>query len=367
MALTLIADAWASAHGRDLVVLTVDHGLRPESAAWTDTCARLAGRLGRPFEALAWAAEQKPATGLPAAARSARHRLLAEAARRAGARVLLLGHTADDVAEAAAMRAAGSTTPSPREWSPSPVWPEGRGLFVLRPLLEVSRADLRVWLTSRGETWIDDPANTDLRFARSRARAAGPLPVAATLDAPLELAALAAEAGGVITLPRRALASAPEPVARRFVALASVCAGGGERTPARGRAERLARALRVEGPIVATLAGARIEADAQDVRIFRNVGEAARGGLAEAQRPGVWDGRFELGGAGPVRRLAGVARGLDGRDSAAVAELPAAARGGLPVAVDAAGRVTLLAAPDAGSLVGARLRAAAGLVQREPA
>jgi tRNA(Ile)-lysidine synthase len=359
VALTLIADAWASAHGRDLVVLTVDHGLRPESAAWTDTCARLAGRLGRPFEALAWAAEQKPATGLPAAARSARHRLLAEAARRAGARVLLLGHTADDVAEAAAMRAAGSTTPSPREWSPSPVWPEGRGLFVLRPLLEVSRADLRVWLTSRGETWIDDPANTDLRFARSRARAAGPLPVAATLDAPLELAALAAEAGGVITLPRRALASAPEPVARRFVALASVCAG---RCPFPA-----ARALRVEGPVVATLAGARIEADAQDVRIFRNVGEAARGGLAEAQRPGVWDGRFELGGAGPVRRLAGVARGLSGGDRAAVAELPAAARGGLPVAVDAAGRVTLLAAPDAGSLVGARLRAAAGLVQREPA
>ena len=34
----------------------------------------------------------------------------------------------------------GSTLGRVREWSPSPVWPEGRGLMLLRPMLEVRRA-----------------------------------------------------------------------------------------------------------------------------------------------------------------------------------------------------------------------------------
>lgn len=108
LALLLMAHTWAQAHGRRLLVLTVDHGLNPQSAAWTNACAARAERLGAEFQALDWTGP-KPATGLPAAARAARHRLLADAARGAGARVLLLGHTADDGLEAQAMRRAGST------------------------------------------------------------------------------------------------------------------------------------------------------------------------------------------------------------------------------------------------------------------
>lgn len=361
-----MADAWARDRDRELLVLSVDHGLRPESAAWIARCADLTQRLGRRFEALAWTGP-KPTTGLPAAARAARHRLLAEAARGAGARVLLMGHTVDDVAEAAAMRAAGATTPSPREWAPSPVWPEGRGVFVLRPLLGVPRADLREWLSARGEAWIDDPANTDLRYARSRARAAGaPAGPKPEDDTPLDLAALAEEAAGVISLPRSALRAAPLAAVRRFVAIAAVCAGGGERLPAGYRVQRLAETLRRHGPVIATLAGARIEADEAQARIFREAGEARRGGLMEARLPGVWDGRFELAGEGPVCRLAGAARRLPDAQRTALRALPAAARGGLPITLDEGGGARLLVAPDASSLVGERLRAAAGLVQLEP-
>lgn len=365
LALTLMADAWAHAQGRELVILTVDHGLRPESVTWTERCAGLAARLGRRFEAAVWTGE-KPTTGLPAAARSARHRLLAEATRRAGAKVLLMGHTADDVSEAAAMRAAGSSTPSPREWSPSPAWPEGRGIFVLRPLLGVSRADLRSWLVARGETWIEDPANDDPRFARSRARAAGaPWVEPVDEEPPLALAALASEAGGVISLPRSALAAASEPEVTRLVSLATVCAGGGSHLPAASRVARLAAALRDGDPVVATLAGARVEADSAELRVFREAGEARRGGLADGIRPCVWDGRFELHGDGPVRRLAGAARRLSPTERASLRGLPPAARGALPISMDD-GAARLLAAAETPSLVGARLRAAAGLIQREP-
>jgi len=364
LALTLIADAWAREAGRDLLILTVDHGLQPDSAGWTRACAATAQRLERPFRALAWTGE-KPKAGLPAAARLARHRLLADAAREAGARVILLGHTADDLAEAAAMRAAGSTTPDARPWAPSPVWPEGRGLFVLRPLLTVRRADLRDGLAARGETWIEDPANADPRYARSRARLAGaPLPTEAPAQGPLALAAAATEWAGVITIRRPALQAAPADDVRRFVRLAAVCAGGGERLPATARVARVAAALQGTEALVATLAGARIEADDGAVRIFREAGEAARGGLAPVQPPAVWDGRFEISEGHEVRRLAGLARQLPPQQQAALKDIPAAARSALPVVVEEDGAVRL-ASPD--SLVGERLCAAAGLIQREPA
>nr|WP_296455757.1 tRNA lysidine(34) synthetase TilS [Phenylobacterium sp.] len=343
LALTLMADAWAREHGRHLLILTVDHRLQAESAAWTDRCATLAARLGRPFRALAWEGD-KPATGLPAAARRARHALLADAAREAGAHVILMGHTAGDLAEAAAMRAAGSTTPDPREWSPSPVWPQGRGVFLLRPLLAAGRADLRTWLSARGETWIDDPANTDLRYARSRARAATsvPAPIEPPPDRGLPLEGVAT--GGELVFDRPALRRAPSTEVRRLVATACVCAGGGERLPAGSRVARAADAALGTERFISTLAGARIEADGARIRITREPGEAARGGLQPMELPAgrevVWDGRFAITAQAP---------GLVVRP----------ARRGDPF-VERADAATIV------PLVGDRFRAAMGLVEGEP-
>lgn len=365
LALTLIADAWARRARRELLILTVDHALRPESRDWTAACAAVATRLGRPFRALVWEGA-KPRTGLPAAARAARHRLLAQAARDAGAKVVLMGHTADDLAEAAAMRAAGSTTPSPREWSPSPAWPEGRGVFLLRPLLTIGRDELRHDLATRGQEWIDDPANTDPSYARARARLAGAPAVEGDEASALALAGDAAEAAGIITIDRAALRSATADDARRFVALAAVSAGGGARLPSAARVASLAERLRGGEPMVATLAGARIESDGQVVRLFREAGEAQRGGLASMGLPGVWDGRFDLNGPGRVCRLLGLASQLPAEQRTALRGIPPAARGALPAVLDDDGRLSCPALTGAPSLVGARLRAAAGLVAREP-
>ena len=169
VALLLIAARWARARGRRLLALTVDHGLQPESAAWSRFAAEAAAAAGADWRGLTWDG-RKPASGLTAAARAARHGLIADAARSAGARVVLFGHTADDIAEADWMRRQGATLGRLREWSPSPAWPEGRGLMLLRPLLAERRAGLRDWLAARRAAWIEDPANADARFGRSRAR-----------------------------------------------------------------------------------------------------------------------------------------------------------------------------------------------------
>ena len=379
VALLLAARAWAQAHGRRLLVLTLDHGLRPDRGAWTQACAARAAGLGLAFRALAWKGD-KPATGLPAAARAARHRLLAQAAREAGARVILLGHTADDILEAQAMRADGASVSSPREWGPSPAWPDGRGIFLLRPMLGLRRAALRQWLAGQGETWIEDPANDDLTYARARARARlGPAatirPALAEASASdLALATITDPAGALLIPRHRLRAVAPQALAR-FVSIACVCAAGTDRPPAPARVRRLAEALGGAGPLTATLGGSRITADDAQVRFSR---EAGRAGLPSARlEPGetcVWDGRFEIAAdrAFEVRPLAGLSAALLGPEREALRVLPPDERPTLPALVDATGRAACpaLVRNDGvrlESLTQTRLLAASGVVSSEPA
>lgn len=348
LALTLIAADWARQAARRLLVLTVDHRLRPESAAWAEACGAAAARLAADFRALSWSGD-KPAAGLPAAARAARHTLLAEAAREAGARVILMGHTADDVLEAQFMRQAGSTTPDPREWTPSPAWPQGRSVFLLRPMLGVRRSEIRRWLAERGERWIDDPANEDRTYARARARQALTARARPREDAPNASAVALAlscreDAKAGLQIARAALRDAAPDARARFISAACLCAAGTARPPGREKVERLIERLSGETAFTASLAGARVSADAATAIFRREPGEVSRGGLAplslKASETGVWDGRFEI-----------VAdRALD---------VVALRRTALPVAADGG-------ALKARSLVYDRLLAACGAIDREP-
>jgi tRNA(Ile)-lysidine synthase len=383
--------AWARAHGRSVLALCVDHQLQPKSGDWADFAKRTAMRLGAEARTLIWSGD-KPARGRSAAARLARHRLIADAAREAGARVVVLGHTADDRLEAALMRGQGASVGSPREWAPSPVWPQGRGVFLLRPLLNERRAALRKALWALGETWIDDPANADQRSLRARARreaaARGlePDPFIPQADEAAPLARQAEMADhGVVRISRAALLAAGETARVRFLAAAALSVGGGEHPPRRERVGALAARLAERIAFTATLAGAKIIAK-DAVLIVRDVGEAARGGLAPvrlaAGEPQVWDGRFELISTldAEARRLAGEAARLESAARARLRDIPAPARGALPVLINDAGErhcpiLTPTPAPNlaetgwgsARSLVAERLTAACGGVSKEPA
>ena len=368
VALALIVTNWARARGRRLVCLTVDHGLNPASPAWTETCRAFANELGADFQSLTWVGP-KPASGLPAAARAERHALLAKAARAAGSSVILMGHTASDLAESAAMRQAGSTTPDAREWAPSPIWPAGRGIFLLRPMLGLERSDLRDWLRDQGARWIDDPANDDMRFSRSRARRnLTHSPPGSSLSAtviPPDLAQLVEEDFGLV-MSRRALAQADHLSAIALVGVACVCAGGGGRLPRGDRLEHLTQALRGEAAVSSTLVGCQIMADRDKIRWVRPVGEISRSGSADLslgpRETGVWDGRYEVTAGSEIRvgPLAGHRSDLAPAQRTWLARVPAKARGSLPWHSPQSADVQIR------SLVLARFQAAAGLVHREP-
>jgi len=156
------------AHGPRLVAVTVDHGLRREAATEAREVERLAGALTLPHRTMRWT-DKKPATGLPAAARAARYRLLAEAAREAGATHILTAHTRDDQAETLLMRLLrGSGIAG---LSAMARISERDGLLLARPLLDVSKSQLVATLKRAGIGFADDPTNRDATFTRPRLRA----------------------------------------------------------------------------------------------------------------------------------------------------------------------------------------------------
>jgi len=383
MALLHLAQGWASRRGRRLLALTVDHGLNTGSAGWTRFAGDAARKVGVDWRPLSWEGV-KPTTGLPAAARAARHRLLAEAARQSGAAVILFGHTADDVAENALMRrGAAPTLGALREWSPSPVWPEGRGEFILRPLLGLRREALRVLLQEERISWLDDPANEDVRYARPRARQAlvnaPPTPAASPHPVP-QIAALARTGlrctpDGRLILPRAPLLAEPRTIGRRILAMAAISASGRPVPPRNDVLDRLLDRIEAGPAFVASVAGARIVGDQSAITASREPGDIQRNGVVllnvRKNQLVVWDGRFEILADADlvVGGLSGSAARLGKPCRARLAAFPAPIRPALP-AIFQGGTVWLprpfgIGPGEARPLAAERFAAAAGLVEHE--
>jgi tRNA(Ile)-lysidine synthase len=173
IALMWLAARWRRSlkRGPRLIAVTVDHGLRPEAAREARDVKRLALALELEHRTLRWRGA-KPKTGVPAAAREARYRLLAQAARQSGATHIVTAHTRDDQAETLLMRllrGSGITglAAMARET-------ERDGVHLVRPLLEVSKAQLIATLTKARIAFADDPTNRDQNFTRPRLRALMP-------------------------------------------------------------------------------------------------------------------------------------------------------------------------------------------------
>ncbi|MFD2652889.1 tRNA lysidine(34) synthetase TilS [Brucella rhizosphaerae] len=305
-----------------LTAVTIDHRLRDESALEATDVGRLCNLHGIAHRVLAWE-EAKPKSGVAAAARSARYRLLVQAAQEAGADFIATGHTRDDQIETFLMRKERSSHSEARGLAAmaSRSWLEN-SVELIRPLLDKPRGELRRELTERNVVWIDDPSNVNTNYERPRVR----LTSAAEADPDMILAqiALASAArerdnaaliaalanpdcvnmsqSGTISVDADIYAALPENVRRLFSGLLASIAGGRRFLPGdaeRSRIEKVLSGQEKSGRM--TVFGALVELGkkGQPHRFRRERRNLPVMRLDPGQRI-IWDGRYRFRNEGSL-------------------------------------------------------------------
>ena len=147
-----------------LSAIHIHHGLQAAADAWPQHCQSVCDALGVPL--LIERVKVQPGASLERAARDARYAVFSSLMQSND--VLLTGQHRDDQAETllfrllrgAGVRGLGAM---PRQRT------VGQGTLV-RPLLDVSRAELEGYAQAHQLRWIEDPSNQDRQFSRNYLR-----------------------------------------------------------------------------------------------------------------------------------------------------------------------------------------------------
>ncbi len=157
-----------------LVAAHVQHGLRPSAPAEAAFVQKTAASWHIPFvETRVDVAELARQAGMTVeeAGRHARYRFFAQAARQFGAEAVAVGHNADDQAETVLMNLLrGSGLAGLGGMRPVGRVPGAAELFLLRPLLHTSRADIEAYCATHQLQPRHDESNRDISYFRNRIR-----------------------------------------------------------------------------------------------------------------------------------------------------------------------------------------------------
>ncbi|MDR0366959.1 MAG: tRNA lysidine(34) synthetase TilS [Rickettsiales bacterium] len=165
--LAIMLNEWARARGAEAAAITVDHGLRPESAREALWVRGQMEKIKMRHFILSHDGP-KPHRNIEAAAREYRYRMLAQWCGERGFPFLAAAHNADEQAETFLMNIArGSGV-----YGLAAMPPKSRlgDICLVRPMLDFAKADIIGFLGSRGQEWVEDPMNKDARFFRARVR-----------------------------------------------------------------------------------------------------------------------------------------------------------------------------------------------------
>lgn len=318
MALLLLVDRWRRARlqlgkvAPDLTIFTINHGLRPEAADECLFVVNKARQLGYDAEVLEWEG-LRPTTRIQEKAREIRYQLLSGACHLRGIKVLMTAHHQDDQAETFLMRLARGSGVD----GLSVMAPESRrfGLRLLRPLLELEKAELVLELEAENWEYMVDPSNSDSRYERVRLRerheelkrlgltsamiglGASRLRRAKTALNEISDQFLAKSAFisdyGTARIDQLAFFDAPDEIAIRAMAKILRVCGGSQDVPNMARLESLTAKLKADFSTNRTLAGCRVIAKGDFWLIVREAGR-----ISEVRKPVVpgncmfWDTRY---------------------------------------------------------------------------
>ena len=314
MTLTSLARRWVAERLGTLTALTVDHGLRPESAAEARQVAAWCAEADVAHETLVWRGI-KPRKGIQAAARDARYGLLSDWCRRNACTELLVGHTENDQAETFLLRMNRGSGVDGLAAMPLVAYRDG--LRLIRPLLTVSRARIAATVAAQNLVPVTDPGNADRRYARVRLRdtvadletqgisahsIAGTARVFGTLRAAREtrIAGLAREiaqlhAEGYAEIDRVALVAADPDSARGLVSVLIHAVGGQDYAARRERLDRLMGHILGGAAFRPRTLGRCVIGLRQESLVIRREYRTIEDRISPVSgQQGVWDGRFDI-------------------------------------------------------------------------
>ncbi|MBQ0013391.1 MAG: tRNA lysidine(34) synthetase TilS [Proteobacteria bacterium] len=158
---------WLAQIHKNVVCLHVNHGLRAAADTETKYVSDLCKQLNVPCQVFYWTGE-KPQTGLEAAARDARYKMMIDYCRENAIDYLMVAHQADDQIETFLMNLgrgsgiyglAAMKTESVRD-----------GIKIVRPLLSVSRAEIKKYCDDNNIKYFADEMNDDTHYTRVNIR-----------------------------------------------------------------------------------------------------------------------------------------------------------------------------------------------------
>ncbi len=369
MALMLLAAAWAKPRNIRVTALTVDHRLRPEAAREAQSVEQWLGARGITHETLVWDEGEEVrhfARSAQEAARDARYNLLTQWCHANNCTHLLLAHHADDQIETFFIRLSRGSGVQGLGGMDARI--NVQGITLLRPLLEVRKAQLIATCQAHHQDWIEDPSNTSNKYTRSRFRQARDMLEAEGLTPDRLLttikhmqrarevinqavAALADDACtwsafGAATVSAKKLFTSADEISLRVLSDVLRAAGGQIYGPRFERLERLHAKLKAGDMPAVTLHGCSISRAGDAISVMREVAAIREERALTPSSSFIWDGRFafSVGHIPSGLRLrpyqtSDKAFWVEQGESRALNGIPAAFRRTLPVLVDEKGPV----------------------------
>lgn len=162
VALLHLLSALRAEFGYLLEALHVHHGISPGADAWQAFCQRFCADRAVPLTVEKVEVPRDAAEGLEAAARGRRYEALA----RSDADWIAFAHHRGDQAETLLFNLLRGAGPAGAAAMPQ-VRPLGYGRRLIRPLLDISRAEIDSYLQRYRLDWMEDESNTDTGYARN--------------------------------------------------------------------------------------------------------------------------------------------------------------------------------------------------------
>lgn len=309
VALLSLMAQFAKEHDIEVHVISVDHGLREGTQLEIKGVTAICAQLGVAHHVEYWSGWDGGGN-LQSQARDARYELIGDWAQANDIDVVALGHTMNDQAETVLMRMArgagvdGLSAMSARRIHNGVTW--------VRPLLAVSREDLRDYLRRENLQWSEDPSNENRDFERIRMRDALAVlePLGITVDALGQVAANMSDARaaldwqaflaakecatvvlGAIRIDMRLFRVLPTEIARRILIGALCWLSNANYAPRRASVLQLQASIR--NGVTCTLEGCQIQRMNDELWIFREL-NAVRDLSSEVGDS--WDDRWYVTG-----------------------------------------------------------------------